>query len=689
MTINRTLLKPTMAHNKDIIKKPGTAKQDDPYGNIITIKFAQAEQPKFIEKKGTEAFIQFGVNNDYPDYLLGLYNESPKHGAIIKGKSNYIFGKGFEGISQPANTTGETWNNILKKSVLDDEIFAGYYLQIIYNLAGEIKDVYHIEFYKVRTNKDMTKFYVKNDWTDQKEKSRCYPAFNNKYDPAYPSQILYVHQYNPKANVYPLPSYFQGLNYIDSDVQVSRHILGNAKDGFVATTLISLNNGEPASEEAKEQVEKRVKKKFTGSEGDRIIITFNKSKDNAAEVTPLSNTMLTKEDFTNINNLIQQEVFASHQVTSPMLFGIKTEGQLGGRTEIQEAYEIFNNTYVNERQQAHEELFNKLFALVGIPASHIVPVEPLGFTLKEESLLKVMPREYFLDKMAVDQKYYPMPSVEGVAPAPAADASGNVMASVNSNLTNLTGKQFQGMQRIVKKYKKGDLTRDQAAMLLKSSFGISDEEVALFLDADSGLQFASQEEIDFSLLEQFGQVGEPADLFEEMSRVPAKEQVNFAEQVELTQLESDVLNLIGKDKRVTPEVIAKTLNTEAAYIRALLLRMVDDGILTEVTTRMGQGVIITERTATQVKVSKPTPSTVDILLRYKYDGPKDDRNRPFCAKLMELNRVYSRSDIETISERLGYSVWDRRGGWLTMPDGTHRPYCRHTWFAITVKRKSQ
>lgn len=654
--------------------------------NIVTIKFARAEQPKFTERKGTMPYIEFGEKNNYPDYLLGLFNESSKHGAIVKGKAKYIYGKGFNNVPINANITGETINSVAKKCILDDEIFSGFYLQVIYNLQGKIKDVYHIEFYKVRTTKDMSKFYVKNDWNDIQEKARCYPAFNGKYDENEPSKIIYIHQYNPEANVYPLPNYFQSLNYIDSDVQVSRHILGNAKDGFVATTLINLNNGDVKVSEKKEDVEKRIKKKFTGSEGDRVLIMFNKSKDNAADIQSLSNTMLTKEDFTNINKLIEQEIFAGHQVTSPMLFGIKTEGQLGGRAEIQEAYEIFNNTYVSERQQSHEETFTKLLNLMGVQGEFkITPVEPLGFTLKDDLLLKIMPREYFLDRMGVDQKYYSLPAAEGTAQqAPIADASGNVMA-VNENLKGMTGKQFQGMQRIVKKYKKGDITRDQAAMLLKNSFAISDEEISLFLDADSNnQQFASQEEVDFSLLEQFGQVGEPIELFEEISRVPAREQVNFAETVELTQLESDIMNLIGKDKRITPQVIAETLKKETAYVSEVMARLVQDGLLTET---IGQN-DTPERTATKTKVQKPVANTVDILLRYRYDGPKDDRNRPFCAKLMGLGRLYSRADIETISERLGYSVWDRRGGWLTMPDGSHRPYCRHTWFAVTVKRKS-
>lgn len=658
------------------------------YSNIVTVKFAQAEQPKFEEKKGV-GYIEFGVNNNYPKYLLDLYNGSPKHGAIIKGKANYIFGKGFEGLTDKANTQGESWNKILKKCVKDDEIFCGYYLQIVYNLLGKIKDVYHISFHKVRTNKAESKFWVKTDWADTREKAREYLAFNGKYEKEYPSKILFVKQYDACTEVYPLPNYYNGLNYIDSDVQVSRHILGNAKDGFVATTLIQLNGGEPV-EEQKQAVERGLKKKFTGSEGDRVVIMFNKSKDNSAEIVPLSSTMLTKEDFTNVNNLIQQEIFACHQITSPMLFGIKTEGQLGGRSELRDAYEIFNNTYVSERQQAHEETFTGLLNLKGIPGEFkITPVEPLGFSLDENLLLKVMPREYFLDKLGVDQKYYALPVVEGgaVAPAQSTDASGNVVMA-NDNLKNLTGRQFQGVMRIVNKYMAGKLTKEQAALMLKQGFAFSDTDVDTFLGIDSDPSNFSDEEIDFSLIQQFSQVGESREAFEIVSKKPARESEYFADVKQLSQIESNILDLVKKDMRITPEVIAQTLKQDVAVINKAMSSMEKAGVLSAKTTKVGQDEVI-ERTATDSGTKKPDPTTTEIMLRYSYEGPKDDRNRPFCAKLMELDRFYSRGDIETISERLGYSVWDRRGGWFTQPDGTHRPYCRHEWFAVAVVRKNK
>lgn len=665
------------------------------YANIVTVKFAQAQQPKYQENKA-KGYVEFGKDNDYPEYLLGLYSESAKHGAIVKGKVNYIFGKGFDNIPKPANKK-ESWNQIAKRCILDDELYGGYYLQIIFNLAGAITDVYHIEFYKVRSNKAQNKFFVKTDWKDNAEKMREYPAFTGVYDSTKPTCILFVKQYNPKADTYPVPNYYQGLNYIESDVQVSRWILGNAKDGFAAGKSIQFFNGDPV-EEQKGQVEKSLKKKFSGSEGDRIVLIFSKPGETPVAINDLGNTMLTKEDFNPINLLIQQEIFSSHQVTSPMLFGIKTEGQLGGRTELTDAYEIFNNTYINERQQAHEETFNALFKMAGITGDFkITPVEPLGFTLKDDMLLDVMPREYFLDKLGADQKYYALPPArtQSAAGVPATGADGLPIAAVNENLSKMSGRQFQQLERVVRKFKSGKITREAAAMMLKNSFGISDEEVGLFLDADSNdQQFASQEEQDFALVEQFSAVGENADLYDIVSSKPAKETEYFADVKQLNELEANVLNLIKKDSKVTADVLATVLKQDVAVVSKIISGLVEANILSETVTDAG-----TERAATDQRVGGDKPSTVDVLLRYSYNWrdivPVTERNttdhpsRPFCVKMMQLNRLYSRQDIETISARLGYSVWDRVGGWWTDSRNPTPPQCRHEWFALTVIRKKQ
>jgi hypothetical protein len=78
---------------------------------------------------------------------------------------------------------------------------------------------------------------------------------------------------------------------------------------------------------------------------------------------------------------------------------------------------------------------------------------------------------------------------------------------------------------------------------------------------------------------------------------------------------------------------------------------------------------------------------VSVFVKYSYewkeDVPESERDtpdfpsRPFCKKLMELDRLYTRSDIENMSMHLGYSVFDRFGG----------DDCCHRWVRQTVVKK--
>ena len=651
---------------------------------LINIQFDQAQQPRFEEKKGKN-YVEFGAKNNYPNYLIELYGESPKHGAIVKGKVNYIFGKGFEGVEQKANSQGETWNQIMKRSILDDELQGGYYLQIIYNALGKIKDVFHIEFQKVRASKDLQTFYVKNDWTasDFKEKAREYPAFNPN-DPSGP-QIFFVKQYNPKSDVYPLPSYFQGLNYIESDIQVSRHILGNAKHNFVATKLINFNNGLPQEEE-QEMVETDLKRKFANHDGDRVVIAFNPSRENAVDIVNLGETSLTKEDFTNVNNLIMQEIFSCHQVTSPMLFGVKTEGQLGGRSEIRDAYQIFQNTYVNERQQEHEQTFTTLMNLAGIEGEFkIVPVEPLSFEFSEAVMSANMTRDEIREKL-------------GLQSSVVTDASGVTTQPVQANatLTNLSGRQHQNVMRIVRQFGSGKINKAQASLMLKNGFGFTDADVDTFLgiddDPSTEQAFASMQ--DDLLVNEFAACGDNVEDFEVVETHDAKGYEQFADE-EINVLKANVLDLISKDKRVTPEVMAKVLNKSVAQIDNALEALKLEGYLTQTGVAISilnpnYTPVIRQLTEPLSKIPGGNKTTkTEVLLRYTYSGPEDSKNRPFCARMLQLakTKLWSRADIESISERLGYSVWDRRGGWFTEPNGNHRPYCRHRWQVKIVTRK--
>lgn len=698
---------------------------DNSYKHVV-LHFDQAQQPRFKEVK-QKNYVEFGEKNDYPNYLLSLYNESPKHGAIVKSKANYVYGNGFENEGL-ANVSGETWNNIAKRCIKDDELYRGYYLQVIWNRIGKISDVYHIDFAKVRVSKDLQKFYIKNDWADFREKAREYDAFN--VNNPFGSQIFYYKEYNPMSDVYPMPSYFQGLNYICSDIQISRHILGNSMQGFVGSTLVNLNSGDPLNEEHKGEVERGLLKKFTGAEGKRVVIMFNKSRENSAEVIPLGNTMLTKEDFTNVNNLVQQEIFASHQVVTPALFGISTAGALGQRNEIRDGYEIFNNVYVKERQQEISKIVTNLRNLKGEQGEFkIVPLEPLKFEFSEsimsqnltkDEIRQLMGKEVLEQNVSMEskilndninslspivaQKVLELMSedeIRALAGLPSKMVPGIIsqqplpVQQANDSIKNLTGRQHQNVMRIVRQFGNGKLTKQQASLMLKNGFGFTDDDVNTFLGIDDSpltddeMQKFSMNEDDRMVME-FESCGEDKNKYEIIESKLAMYE-NFADISRLTQPQANILDLMTKDKNITAEVIAKTLGYTLEIVNKTIQDFIDSSIIEMLPSEINA--------SPSINVLKPVSSlkgkdsnVVELVIRYTYEGVKDNKNRPFCAKMLMISedKMWSRSDIENISERLGYSVWDRRGGWYTLP-GTnkHRAYCRHNWVANLVKLKSK
>lgn len=656
---------------------------------IQVLTFAEAKQPEYKEKKG-EGYMQYGQNNDYPQYLLDLFNKSAKHNAIVRGKVNYIVGNGWAGeqpIVKQVNRE-ETLNDLTKKVALDIELFGGAYIQVIWSVMGEqIAELWHCDYTKIRTNKDNTQFWYKEDWkaTRNQEKAEVYAAFNPKNPVGV--QILYVKEYRPGMNVYSLPGYFGALNYIESDVEVSKHVLGNAQTGFSASKLITLPNGEPSPDE-KRAVSRQFDNMYTGADGKKYLLAFVNDATRKPIVDDLGASDLTKEDFGRVDELIQTNIFSGHQITSPDLFGIATPGQLGSRQQMRDSYEIFNNTYIRYKQMQLEGVFNMLGQYADVTEElKIMPTDPIGIEFSESVIKEVAPKEWILEKLGIDPTQYGLPA-ETEQPMAASPLS------VNEHIKGLKGREWQNMQRIIRDFNKGKITREQASSMLKGGYALSDDEVATWLGAEE-LEF---NEADFQVFFEFGEERNKYEVLKSKSRF--SDDADFEMFADVTQLQSNILDLIVKDKRITPEVIADTLKEDVGAVKRVIDILIEKGFIKATDVKQGKGIdsnIIVERELTQ-PISKIVeaikPQTTQILIRYTYEwkpGFNDsdlDTSRPFCKYLVTANKFYTRSDIEQMSARLGYSVWDRRGGWYTKPGtNTHSPSCRHEWRSNIVKRK--
>ena len=656
--------------------------------NIAVLRFAEARQPEYRERKGS-GYIEFGELNDYPDYLLDLFNKSAKHNAIVKGKVNYITGNGWKSdnpddaaaqrfIDQP--NAYESLAELTRKISLDIEIFGGAYLDIVWSVVGgSIASMSHIDYTKVRTSTDNTSFWYKSDgWRDRRGKIDTIPAFNPKQPEG--RQILYIKEYRPGLDAYALPGYLGALNYIESDIEVSKHVLGNAQTGFNASKLITLPNGKPPVEEQR-NLDRRFRDTFGGADGKKFMISFVDNVNQKPLVEDLGASDLTKEDFGRVDTIIQQNIFAGHQITTPTLFGIQEPGQLGTRSQMRDAYEIFKNTYVNDKQQYLEVVFTRLLSYSGSSSElEIIPVEPIALELSEAAITSVAPREWILEKAGIDESKYittPTPTETGI---PAAQSS----ETVNDNLRSMSGRQWQQMTRIVREFSKGKITREQASMMLRSGYGLSDEEVNTMIGAEE--QFSENLSLDDTIA-AFREYGEHRENFDIVQSSPLK----FADITEADDVK--ILEILQRQPLTPPADIAKAIRRPITDVEARIKKMVDMEVLG---TGRGGGL----RPTRPVSEIVDEPSRTRFEIRYSYEWkpevPTTQRNteehpsRPFCVKLMDLDRYWTRREIETLSQRLGYSVFDRGGGWWGQGVGKPAsPSCRHEWRSNVVIRKKK
>ena len=664
--------------------------------NLLILNFAEARQPEYKEKRGAEGgYMEFGYRNDYPEYLLELYNKSAKHNAIIKGKVNYIIGNGWDGkgdaaaesfINQP--NPFEDLDSLTRKVSTDVEVFGGSYLEVIWSaLGGQLVSVSHIDYTKIRTNKDNTQFWYKYDWTDRKEKPVIINAYNTQVRQG--RQILYLKEYRPGLDTYSLPGYMGALNYIESDVEVSKHVLGNAQTGFSASKLVTLPNGEPTPDE-KRNIERRFSDRFTGSDGKKLILSFVDRPDQKPIIEDLGQSDLSKEDFGRVDELIQQNIFAGHQIISPNLFGIKTEGQLSGATEMQNAYEIFKNTYANDKQRFLESTFNMLARIKGATEDiKIVPLEPISYQLTEQTLLQIAPKEYLLEKAGIDVSKY------NITPEGGEIAVNN--AQVNDSLKNLTGRQYQQLMRVVRQFSQGKITKQQAAVMLGSGLGLNEGEINTMLGVDEDPvteDFSEQmDALEDETIAVFNEYGESKERFTFLTDKSVFSSRDLFEEAKLVDRTSDkkILELIKADPLIPNEVLAKAINKTLDFVQARVQYLYDIGAVV-------RDEITKARTITKPIneiVDAPVRTTIEVRYSYEWKKvvPQGQRNtaahpsRPFCARLMALERFYTRKEIEAISARLGYSVFDRGGGWWTKPSGYHSPSCRHEWRANVLVKK--
>jgi hypothetical protein len=681
--------------------------------------------PVMLENRSGK-YITYGFANEYPYYLLDNYRRSSKHNAIVNGKVNYIMGGGWQAgddltVEQQARfikffdgmSSTEDLNDITEKLVLDLELFNGFAVAVTWSKLGTIAKMEHVPFEKIRVDKEEKMFQVA-DWYND-DMMQLFPKVGDiekipAFDPEnrLGKQLFYYRVYAAGVKHYPLPEYIGGNAWIEADVQVANFHNNNLRNNFWGGYLINFNNGIPTPEEQGD-IERQIKRKFSGTDNaGRFVVTFNDDAAKAPTLEPLTPSDMDKQ-FEILNKAIQQEIFIAHRVTNPSLFGVKTEGQLGGRTELVEAYELFKATYVNDRVRKVERMINYLGSFNGVEGMELIPVEPITERLSEQALLQIMTQDELREKAGLQPLEKP---ADVVGPNPQPDEQPQAVEALqsNDNIKKLSGREYQNLMRIVRQYMQEKITLEMARTMLSAGFGLSAQEIDTMLGVQaqefSEPTWGEEDDEDygwgdeeFKVLEVVAsKFGCHADDYHVMHSKPMRFDANIDENIRLAfaelgeeekELDLKIEAYRKKNRDASVEEMAKEFGVSKAKVakRVAYLITKDRYPISRAVDKIAE-----QNLPKNVKeVAEPV-----LEVRYKYawatgfSNKDKGSSREFCKVMLDLagqGKVYTREDIDGISAIMGYSVWNRRGGWYHTPSGVNRPQCRHVWEQQLVIRK--
>jgi len=343
------------------------------------LNFNCQEREPYLEKRNNGSWTTWGLDNLRGDYLLNLLNKSSKHNAILKSKAAMIGGQGWnkDNLSTNAllfinNLENEcSLDEILARLSYDLEVFGGFYLNIIWSKdRTRIAEINYLDHNLVRIqekqgDEETDSYWYTPDWSKHsRQKPVKYQGFstNNRKEA---NQILYVKEFRPGQQLYGIPEYISAEGWIALEGGIEEFHNSSIQNGFSPSMVINFGSGIPGSEDM-DNIIRRLRQEYEGaSKGGKVIFTFSDGSENAPVITPI-NLNDSDKRFIELNKEVTEGILCGHRVINPTLFGIKTEGELGGTNDILESMAIFKAQYVEPKQYLIERVFNKLSRINGI-----------------------------------------------------------------------------------------------------------------------------------------------------------------------------------------------------------------------------------------------------------------------------------------------------------------------------------
>ena len=311
--------------------------------NISIISLANYVRPE-IKESASQDWVLNGQKNSFYQYIIDRKTGSPTNSAIINTYTDMIYGRGLGAYNAGQRT--EDWlklKQVLKpkdvhRIVSDFSLFGEASFEIVQTKGRDLSSITHLPKQKIAPNvvnkKNEIEFYwYCDDWARpyQNEPKR-FPAF--KGDKKQASSVSTISPYVAgNKQYYSDPNYIAGLPYAEMEEEIANLNINSIKSGLSAGYIINIPDGKSLSLEEKNDFERKVKARLTGSSNaSQFILSFN-GRDVEVTITPFPVNDNIHKQWEFLTSESRQQLLTAHRVVSPMLFGVKDSTGLGNNAD--------------------------------------------------------------------------------------------------------------------------------------------------------------------------------------------------------------------------------------------------------------------------------------------------------------------------------------------------------------------
>lgn len=342
--------------------------------DIRLLQLANYVRPKLEENK-SKNWVLNGRNNSFYQYVIDRFNGSPTNSAIITSYIDLIYGNGL----MARNKNMPAWINFLtilkpselRKIIADFELFGEASFQVIKTKDGkDINSMYHIPKQLIvpsleNEEGEIEGYWYSKDWTNiSKNTPEYFPSFGTSKEPI---EIFCIKPYKAGKNYFSDPDYLAALPYAEMEEELSNFYINSIKKGLSAGYIINVPDGGTYTPEQKDEFEKKIKAKLTGSPNAMsFVISFN-GVDKEIGITPFPVNDAQHKQWEYLTAEARQQIMTGHKVVSPKLFGIMSEGGLGNNAnELDEAEAQLMKRVIAPKQRVILEAIEEVLVFYNI-----------------------------------------------------------------------------------------------------------------------------------------------------------------------------------------------------------------------------------------------------------------------------------------------------------------------------------